>query len=684
MAIDRKKLVERHNPKLMEIDYTSPLTLGNGEFAFTADVTGCQSLYQDYLIHNMPLCTMSQWGWHTRPASEQFHAYTLEDIPLTSYKAKDRSVYYAVEEKRGSEEIYQWLRKNPHRLNLGRIGLLYEHTEIVAEDITKINQELFLYEGKLESNFLLQGTPCKVTTVVDQKLDMVSFRLVSDLLVDQRLEMILEFPYGSPDISGSDWEAENQHSSKLYKTDQEQYMIHRVLDKDEYYVGISGSGIVVDKRKKHTISIRSVYRNKLEISIGFYKSSSIPKQVFSQSLQNSKKVWKEFWEKGGAVDLHQSKDSRWLELERRIVLSQYLLAIQSSGSMPPQETGLTCNSWYGKFHLEMHFWHSGWLPLFGHPELLIKSVSWYRDIFEKAKQNAKKNGYLGARWPKMVSYDGMDSPSTIATLLIWQQPHIIYMIELIYHSTQDAKFLSEHWDLIKETADFMVDFLVFDEEKGRYELLGPYIPAQERHDPRITQNATFEVEYWRFGLQLAYLIGQRLGKEIKVYKEVADLIIEPCVMEERYLAHENCPDTFTKFNEDHPSMVGAYGLLPSNHMIPKYMEKTLSKIYEAWDFESMWGWDFALLAMSEIRLGNYEKAMDLLLMDSPKNCYVTSGNNAQLLRNDLPLYLPGNGSLLLAIAMLTAGFGLNTNVASCLSETGKWSIEYENILPLPY
>jgi hypothetical protein len=38
--------------------------------------------------------------------------------------------------------------------------------------------------------------------------------------------------------------------------------------------------------------------------------------------------------------LAHSKDKRAIELERRVVLSQYLTAIQCSGSMPPQETGL--------------------------------------------------------------------------------------------------------------------------------------------------------------------------------------------------------------------------------------------------------------------------------------------------------------------------------------------------------
>ena len=61
MKINRKKLIVQYNPNLADIDTSSPLTVGNGEFAFTADVTGLQSLYEDYK-KDCPLCTMSQWG----------------------------------------------------------------------------------------------------------------------------------------------------------------------------------------------------------------------------------------------------------------------------------------------------------------------------------------------------------------------------------------------------------------------------------------------------------------------------------------------------------------------------------------------------------------------------------------------------------------------------------------------
>ena len=134
------------------------------------------------------------------------------------------------------------------------------------------------------------------------------------------------------------------------------------------------------------------------------------------------------------LDVSGSPDIRAEELERRIILSMYLSFVQCTAGLLPQETGLTCNSWYGKFHLEMHPIHSAWLALYGRGDLLERSLEYYFTILEKAKENAARNGFSGARWPKMTDLEGENSPSPIAPLLIWQQPHIIYMVDILRRS----------------------------------------------------------------------------------------------------------------------------------------------------------------------------------------------------------------------------------------------------------
>ena len=67
--IDRKQLVERHTIVNTRFDPLSSLSVGNGKFAFTVDVTGLQS-FPDAYAKGVPLGTQSEWGWHSFPNKE--------------------------------------------------------------------------------------------------------------------------------------------------------------------------------------------------------------------------------------------------------------------------------------------------------------------------------------------------------------------------------------------------------------------------------------------------------------------------------------------------------------------------------------------------------------------------------------------------------------------------------------
>ncbi len=745
MAINRYELASRHNPILNKIDYKSPLTIGNGEFAFTADITGLQTLYEEYKEANSPLCTMSQWGWHTTPVGPDRYAYSTSDLEMTEYDYADRKVTYAVEKKPGNEEVYFWLRQNPHRLNLARLSFLYQGNRIRPEDISDIRQTLNLYEGVLDSRFTLKGVSCRVLTACHQDRDVIAVKAESDLLQDGTLSVLLAFPYGSPDITASDFEHQDSHNTLIEVLSDQECHIKRTLDRTVYYADLKfDQDIDILPIEKHQYLMSSRREERLSFSLTFSEQKQKVTPSSEQVFHNSREGWKTFWKEGGAIDLHRSKDERALELERRIVLSMYQSAIQSCGSMPPQETGLTCNSWHGKFHLEMYLWHLAYLPLWNRSRLLERSLHWYIEHLPEARTNAARNGFKGAKWPKQVAYDGIDSPSPIATLLIWQQPHIIYMLELLYQSLvrkekqgskespvrekdtakkphtccsmlcnknlcennpasltaddlsepkkecgtlcpESEACLKRYWSLIKETADYMADLAVYNDKTGRYELVPPVIPAQEAHDPRNTLNPIFEVEYWRVTLFIAAEWARRLGKEtaaeawLKVAKHMADLPMKDGL----YLAHEHCPTTYEEFQKDHPMMVAVYGLLYSDRVDPGAMERTLRKTMECWDYDTMWGWDFAMMAMTATRLGLPELAIELLLKDTPNNQYVISGNNSQKKREDLPLYLPGNGSLLLALPIMVAGYEGCTEETPGFPKNGMWKVEYENINPFP-
>src|SRR5258707_8984856 len=115
--IDREALINRHNPVIRKLDPSSPLSLGNGEFAFTADITGLQTFPREY-ESALPLCTMSQWGWHSKPMPAGLDPKSFR---LTQYDTNGRPVGYHTSSE-GQKELYNWLRENPHRVHLGQIG----------------------------------------------------------------------------------------------------------------------------------------------------------------------------------------------------------------------------------------------------------------------------------------------------------------------------------------------------------------------------------------------------------------------------------------------------------------------------------------------------------------------------------------------------------------------------------
>ncbi len=84
VGIDRAALVKRHNPTMRKLDPLSPLSLGNGEFAFTGDITGLQTFPREY-ENAMPLCTMSQWGWHTTPRPRELEGKSLRLVEYDTH-----------------------------------------------------------------------------------------------------------------------------------------------------------------------------------------------------------------------------------------------------------------------------------------------------------------------------------------------------------------------------------------------------------------------------------------------------------------------------------------------------------------------------------------------------------------------------------------------------------------------
>lgn len=649
--IDRRALVSAHDVTFKRCDYEAPLELGNGSFAVSLDVTGFQGLYKEYEAAGVPLCIMGEKFWNSYPATP------AESAPLvyTGYSHDGRPVSYPVRAAAGNEQVYNYLRQNPHKFSLCRIALAVDGRRLTSSaELEAVSQRLHLWGGTVSSSFRAHGRKVSAETWVAPRSDTVCYTLSSEA----ELTVILSFGFPSHKISG--FEA-SDGTATLTLLDS--HTAKREVPGTAYFVTVEGGEIVSAGEDELVIKPGG--------QLGITFSKDAPVRGFC-SKQECEAFWNAYWEKGGMIDFSECRDTRAFELERRVILSQYLTRVNSTGMYPPAETGLYCNSWYGKFHLEMVPLHVLHFALFSRSYCYTPMLDWYKAIMPKARENAARNGYKGVRWPKMTDPSGNDSPSKIAPLLLWQQPHILFLLEYAYEDTHDVAMLKSFKELICETADFMVDAVTYERAADRYSLTPPLIPVQEVFAPETTYNPSFECSYWKEGLECACRLMSRIGEPApESWRRVAGRMAKPAVSDGLYMSCESNPDSFTAYARDHPSMLFPLGYLEGRDIDPAIMLRTLKKALSVWDYSTLWGWDFAFMAMCAARLRQKELALELLLKDTAKNYYAANGCNLQKGRGDLPAYFPGNGSLLLAVALMCTHDGFPTG--------DKWLVRFEDI-----
>ena len=709
-AIDRKALVTRNNPVVTSVDTLASLSVGNGAFAFTTDITGLQT-FPEYYKNGVPLGTQSEWGWHSFDNTDGLRME--ESYQKFDFGHGHRELYATEFKTPGrARDAANYFRQNPHRLHLGCIGLEIEGLQ--PSDIKSSRQTLDMWNGVIGSRFKVNGSWFRVTTVCHPERDLIASRIItnhkdqsskffdqgqSDFVDDkvQSLSINLRFPYptGGHSDDACDWLSNDKHQTTLVSESSHSAVLKRTIGKTEYYVVLNWEEKAQLKEKSKNYWVLAAEGNQLTFSCEFLDSEELrvksEERMFNVQSESAKH-WQQFWTEGAAVDFSHCKDKRAKELERRVVLSQWLLAIQCAASTPPQETGLTYNSWFGKFHMEMIWWHQAWLPLWNHATMLDRTLRWYESVEPIAREIAMRQGFKGVRWMKMTDPSGEEAPSKVGSFLIWQQPHLIYLAELLYRSAQSSDLrpqtsdiLDRYGRLIDETATFMADFATYDKANDRYILKG-IIPAQETLKASETYNPPFELAYWHFALQLAQQWRERRGLErVALWDDIINKL-SPLAKdsENRYLAAESNPETYSdvRLISDHPAVLGAVGIFPMSRLIdPQVMKHTQEWIWDNWNWDHTWGWDYPMVAMNAARLGVSEEAVSALLMDKRTNTYLPNGHNYQDGR--LRCYLPGNGGLLTAIAMMCAGWDGCTETNPGFPKNGLWDVHWEGLKAMP-
>ena len=736
--INRQAVVTRNNPVITEANPLASLTVGNGHFATTVDVTGLQSFPFDYEA-GVPLTAMSDWAWHK---FENTGALTPSESEKSFDFGHGHQEIYAVEYKKEEDgrhkQATEYFRVNPHRLNLGAIGLEMKTTDgrkVELKDLTEIHQELQLYDGKIESHFAVmeslqsetspkQAIPVDVTTAALQDKDAVVYRIKTPLLSDGRARISIRLPYptGKHADAASDWTKPERHTSKIVENSKRHAVIEHRIDSTCYYLTLKwDTEAILTECDRHyftltttndVIALKAIYSPHPD------KAEGNKALVVDQELKAVIKAWNRWWQEGAIVDFSQCTDPRAKELERRVVLSQYLTQINCANNMPPQETGLTYNSWFGRPHLEMTWWHMVDFALWNRPKAVAQVLDWYNKVaYPVAKTIAKRQGFKGVRWMKMTDPWAGEAPSNTGSFLIWQQPHYIYMAEELYRANPTTETLKKYARQVEETAEFMADFVSSTHKPHKshqphkpqttYYLQGT-TAMQESMSKDFSYNHPFELAYWQYGLNIANLWRERQGKSRNADWDNIIEKMAPLPMNKVGIYTAGLPkgktnnlksfdpfdtvaagakpvlstETFDeKCRNDHPAVLGPFGMLPTVPLCCDTIvaNKTLDWVMKNWNWQTTWGWDYGMTAMAAARLGHPETALEALLINTQKNTYLKNGHNFQT-PDRLRIYLPGNGALLTTIAMMCAGWdGCEIPNNPGFPQDGTWNVRWEGL-----
>jgi hypothetical protein len=581
VEIDRECVVSRHFPKVTASANGSWskedfLAIGNGQFGLAVDVTGLQTFGGD-----AALCLLSDMHWFTAPwdaPGDPFTAAMEEgvfiELETRTAQGTNRTVKYPMN---NTGKAAQWLAANPSRMDLGQLSFVQLTSAAAAgrppslllpSEITQLSQRLDTWRGMVTSNWTHapSGIDVEAKTMVDMASSSISLEVT---VTEPGLGVQIAFAYPGSGFAGCrDFTRPSQHSTVVTarSPDGSSITLHRTIELEEHTVQCRGNNgswgaLAFSAPPHHFVFTPSTAAAGFTLSctwsdpgqplqsrrsppVGGWSSSAIAVRTAAE--------WRRFWTSGAFLDLQgggggssSRATAHAQELERRVVLSQYLMRAMEWGPLPPQETGLFHNSWHGKHHQEMRYWHQAHHAMWGRTEPLERSDQWYIDSLPNASWYAQYQGYDGARWPKACGVPNprysntlppsqrsngtavyWDWPGPISTILIWDQPHAIWVSELQYQACAvkdgrtrlacEAETLQRLRHVVHLTATFMASYLSYDAADGKFHVGPPVAGAaesgQQGSSAQSISDPTFELTQFAVTLTVANRWRARLGQ----------------------------------------------------------------------------------------------------------------------------------------------------------------------------
>lgn len=236
--IDREAVVRRHTIQINKADSLSSLTVGNGNFAMTVDVTGLQS-FPEFYKGGVPLGTQSTWGWNYLPNENNYRF----DETLKTYELAGRKIPYPVQwkEPERNKNASDFFRQQPHRIHLGNIGLeiIKKDGQIATlTDIQNVDQQLDMWSGEIRSRFTVEGEAVEVMTYAHQEKDAIGVKINSALVAQKKIQVRLRFPYPNGEWKdvGDNFNNTEKHKSNLGSIYSDHVIAGHLVGSLEYWV----------------------------------------------------------------------------------------------------------------------------------------------------------------------------------------------------------------------------------------------------------------------------------------------------------------------------------------------------------------------------------------------------------------------------------------------------------------
>jgi hypothetical protein len=131
----------------------------------------------------------------------------------------------------------------------------------------------------------------------------------------------------------------------------------------------------------------------------------------------------------------------------------------------------------------------------------------------------------------------------------------------------------------------------------------PMCPSSENTNPYATYSPTFELAYRRFGLNIVSDWKNRQGISVpQAWTNVPENLAPLPTVDGAHSICVDLPNMWddSSYTSNYPSQIAV------NISV---VNTTMERIAQTWNFTESYGWDFPMLAMKSLRLGNVEQAV---------------------------------------------------------------------------